>query len=348
MACLNQTILLKVLEQPFRLSNPVLHIPDFCWSQTDRVQFAKAFIQKNVASIELITDIAAIHGSSPIVTTISDIDSLNYVLDVIKTKGLGRTNNKVIIILTNNLTVRLHDLGSDIKIDQEIFFFNTDSMTISEDYKVGDTIVTNEVGRYHKDAGNRLVDFKLTASSLKLAKRRNNFHRQHIVGMTDQFIGLLIMKPGFEQGARYFESNQTYEVTHWVEGIYLEFWNVIAKSLNFTYTLYKRKDSVWAGLDDNGLPTGMMSNLVEGSADVIVQALEMNTIRAPFLKYAPFTTIDYMSIFIRRKQSESLEWNTFFQPFKLELWMSIGCMSVLTGTWLFLGNHHDEIVSCLK
>ena len=56
----------------------------------------------------------------------------------------------------------------------------------------------------------------------------------------------------------------------------------LSKNYNFTYSLYKRLDGVWGGLetiDNVTKTTGILSNLVDGSANLVAGAFGISTLR---------------------------------------------------------------------
>ena len=74
--------------------------------------------------------------------------------------------------------------------------------------------------------------------------------------------------------ATFDEKSQTYDVTKSVTGLYHEMFLEMQKMLNFTSTLYKRKDGEWGPTTvfKNGtiLTGGIVESLTSGFAEMIV------------------------------------------------------------------------------
>jgi hypothetical protein len=49
----------------------------------------------------------------------------------------------------------------------------------------------------------------------------------------------------------------------------------IRREMNFTLSVYRREDTAWGSLLNNGSFTGMISTLVKGEADLIGTSLTM-------------------------------------------------------------------------
>ncbi len=339
MSCLSPSILSKVLGLPFQMKSSVLYLSRDCWNTSERNTFVKKSIDHNVSLVSIQMNLSDIKESyNPIVILPSSFNELQLSVNIVRSRNLG-TKSLVLFVFPATSLPDNNDLskfGSGIQIHQSIYFLDCQSLILTETYQIGNKIVKEDIGKFNT----KTMSFSLSAISLSLSVRRSNFHGQHIVAMTDEFVGLLSLKHGYSKYAKYFESNQTYLVTDWVQGMYMDIFRTIANDLNFTFSMYKRKDGVWGGLDENNQTTGMLSNLVQGSADIIVQAFALTKMRQPLVLYAPFITMDVGSIFIRRQQMDTLDWGTFLFPFKLELWICVGIMSVFIGSWLFLGNHN--------
>jgi hypothetical protein len=120
----------------------------------------------------------------------------------------------------------------------------------------------------------------------------------------------------FQTIAKLHEKNQTYDVTNIAGGLSHEIWKILEEKLNFTTSLYKRKDSEWGSLqfyDNNGTigSNGMIRNVLEQSADVVVASLFVLLNRIGPLKYLPIVGSDRYHVFIRNHKEEELRYDTF-------------------------------------
>ncbi len=79
--------------------------------------------------------------------------------------------------------------------------------------------------------------------------------------------------------AAFDEETQTYDITNLATGMYPSYLSLVARGLNFTYTLLQRKDRALGSIDDNGNPTGMIANLHHGEAEMIGYCLGFNSLR---------------------------------------------------------------------
>ncbi len=83
----------------------------------------------------------------------------------------------------------------------------------------------------------------------------------------------------YTEVAHFDNETQTYDVTNMATGMFPSYLALIAKGLNFTYTLLQRKDRVLGSVDDNGNPTGMIASLHHGDAEMIAYCLGFNSLR---------------------------------------------------------------------
>ena len=60
----------------------------------------------------------------------------------------------------------------------------------------------------------------------------------------------------------------------------------MAAELNATFSLYKRKDGIWGSLK-NGSWSGMLQNLVNGNADMIVSGIVRTKSRSEATSFLP-------------------------------------------------------------
>ena len=85
----------------------------------------------------------------------------------------------------------------------------------------------------------------------------------------------------------------------------------------------------------------MLSNLVQESADMIVQAFIINVVRFGLVQYAPPISVDKVAIFIKSDQNEEWSWTIFVYPFAQDVWLVLWCVTLVSGVWLFCMNDFD-------
>ena len=155
-------------------------------------------------------------------------------------------------------------------------------------------------------------------------ERRGNFHGLQLIGMSEKDPPQLDFPDNFADKATYFSNNGTYDVTQFVNGSYVDILNHLEKSLNFSTTLYKRKDGKW-GLSEkleNGtfIPTGMLENLNDGSADFGWSGFSMTEGRLRHVDFLPMITNYYASVFLPRKSEiQDIDWQLYFRSFSKDL-----------------------------
>ena len=163
-------------------------------------------------------------------------------------------------------------------------------------------------------------------------------HGQQILALTDQSEPYTILDPAFKKKAYYHKSNQTYEVTDFVHGIMPNlFVNELARNLNFTPRVYKRKDGVW-GTIQNNVSTGIFKNIVDGDVEMSVAEFAILRNRMDGVNFLPTIILSLMQMVTKKEQPESVSWTLLFVPFSLELWVMIVSVAFVIATWLFLLN----------
>ena len=63
--------------------------------------------------------------------------------------------------------------------------------------------------------------------------------------------------------------------------------------MNFTWSLYQRKDGKWGSKLENGSFNGMVSSLAKGEADLIATSLTLTPVRHEAVDYLVRFVIDY-------------------------------------------------------
>ena len=101
-------------------------------------------------------------------------------------------------------------------------------------------------------------------------QRRGNFHRYNLKAITEEEIPYIKIDLSL---ANYDESNQVYDVTQKVEGMYYDIFLILKEQLNFTTSIHKRKDGKWGPITklENGttLTAGIASSITSGFAEIV-------------------------------------------------------------------------------
>ena len=118
-------------------------------------------------------------------------------------------------------------------------------------------------------------------------QRRSNFQGIKLKAITDFDVPAVGFPDDFKSTAKYFPNNETYEMTNLVYGIYIDVLHSMEKTLNFSTSLYRRKDGSWGTPKPfpNGTVVlkGMMKTVNEGSVDFIWTSLSILLSRWPYV-----------------------------------------------------------------
>ena len=100
-------------------------------------------------------------------------------------------------------------------------------------------------------------------------QRRGNFQGHHLKAITGEeppYIKINL------SSAIYDETHQVYDVTETVEGMYYDMFLILQEQLNFTTSIYKRKDGKWGPITilENGttLTAGIPNSITSGFAEI--------------------------------------------------------------------------------
>lgn len=134
--------------------------------------------------------------------------------------------------------------------------------------------------------------------------------------------------------------NETYDVTDWTFGPYYEVFVDFSNALNFTYHLYKRKDGLFAAIDKyGGKEKGMITNLMDGSAEIIASPLSVLKWRAEKISFLPkIGAISCFSIYPSTKQWRT----TFIDPFATDLWLFLLAITFVTAVSFKIASKSTE------
>ncbi len=277
---------------------------------------------------------------------ISSPKTLMRAIQTVSEQKLGR--RKPVFLVVDDGIPKLSESDVELKIDQEVYLVSLKSKDMIDLY-INGILVQSFVGHFTTSSdllGRVSIRFEQNGNYTPFHKR-DNFYGQHLVAMTEQAAPYTMVKPEFETEAKFFPENQTYDVTDFHEGMYNGILLQMSQELNFTYRLYKRKDRVWGGVVNNKT-NGILSNLVDGSADMVVSIFSLNVPRFPYVKHLPMLTPKAPWIFIKRDLIADIEWAAFYEPFSSKLWIVIICTSTVIGSWLAFSNRSPNTVKGLN
>ena len=154
--------------------------------------------------------------------------------------------------------------GLSTEINQEIQFVNTETWEVYEHYTVNNEKIQTKLGVFDKH-------FRFIPTTLQsFVQRRGNFHRYNLKAITEEEIPYIKIDLSL---ANYDETNQVYDVTQKVEGMYYDIFQILQEQLNFTASIHKRKDGKWGPITklENGtiLTAGIASSITSGFAEIV-------------------------------------------------------------------------------
>ena len=229
----------------------------------------------------------------------------------------------------------LFNQNEEVKMDQEIYYL-TSSLDLYEKYTVNNIEIKQKLGHF---ADGMYVTEKLIEQNF--LKRRQNFHGSKLIAITNES-GNWYIKIESLKNAPYFPTNETYDVTGLVEGLYFDIWMTMQKNLNFTTTFYRKK-VIKYGVPvqrPNGsisVPDGIIKDSLDYSVDILFAHLS--------ILYNRYLVIDYMfpideykrGIFINRDSfKESFDFGVFHKPFDKWTWTTLVLSSLMVTIIIFL------------
>ncbi|KAL0842467.1 hypothetical protein ABMA28_014563 [Loxostege sticticalis] len=122
-----------------------------------------------------------------------------------------------------------------------------------------------------------------------------------------------------------------------VGGVEIEILNTLAEKMNFLPKLYQPINAdlhKWGQKQANGSFSGLLGEMVNGQADVALGNLQYNPYHLELTDLSiPYTTQCFT--FITPEASTDNSWKTLILPFKLNMWIAVLLVLLLSGTIFF-------------
>ena len=228
----------------------------------------------------------------------------------------------------------------EVGIGCEVLFLDWVSYKVYESYTINKIHITRYLGQFNQNSAGETIFVSSQDYIPNMENRRGNFYGLQLTG------GIMAGEIGNNSNLVQFLPNiDTYDVTKLITNPthYDKFWNVFEVKIlelmetrfNFTSKLLLRKDGKLGGphISSNGsteIGEGIFQNLVEGSIEFIWDYLYMLPIRQQLVDYLPVVRSYHDAIFVKVEDSlEEIDWNVFFHPFTLEVWMAIVIKSIV-------------------
>ncbi len=333
---LDGKVLKTIFLEPRRVSNPLIVTSNgnglTCGKKfVSKVMSSKAVGMTQLVRIDNLKSLTEIELRSPMVFLVENSTTFLKTATLITDLNLG--TQRPVLILTKEFNQTMAE-GTGFRINQHVLILSQTTLELTEVYSINTKLIVQQVGYYHFKSKwfQKAMQFDFNPN---WKKSRDNFYGLHLVGMTEQLPPYTSLTEEFETESPFFKSNDTYDVTDFTSGMIFDIFNHLSRVLNFTFSLYKRNDGVW-GTVVNNKTIGILSNLEDGSADLVVSAFSANLVRLPYVRHLTFLTERKPGLFIRQQPVEQMSWLIFFSPFSLPLWSVIFFTSLVTGFWFFL------------
>jgi hypothetical protein len=112
-------------------------------------------------------------------------------------------------------------------------------------------------------------------------------------------------------------------------GIAIEMLDILSQDLKFDYVIYFENDTDYGRLVNDTM-TGMVGDVINGVADIIVGAFSITSDRAKFIQYTdPFYFSGY-SLIVKKEESKPAI-DAFLKPFDDTVWLLVIFSAVATG-----------------
>ena len=232
----------------------------------------------------------------------------------------------------------------NLTIENQIFLMNEDSKLIYETYTINGIKIVKPIAQNIENHFKWFQDPNLII-------RRSNFHGIHLKALTEIVEGPnSYLDENYETLATFHPSNETYLVNKYHQGIYKSVLQILESELNFTTSIFKRKDGAWGFVDksSNGtiVASGMIGDVVNSKVNMLVVSLVLTSKRVQYMDFITPLTQDFGSIFLPGNSIvEEIDFGkTFAAPFRLEMWIAVGIsLLIIVFTKLFIMHHYLKL-----
>ena len=205
------------------------------------------------------------------------------------------------LLIINDANFEILFKAVKLNIHQEVYFMKEGSKEIFETYDINGIKIQQKIGKFCEEESTFIWE-----ENPKFIKRRSNFYGLHLKGLAEVERTELILDPNYAIKAPYFSNNSTYQVNDYVSGVYYAVLEVLQSKLNFTVSLFKRRDGDFGYVKQhsNGSyeVTGMVGDIYFNRADIIVAPLAITLSRFSYIEYLPHITFAEGCLFIPRDE----------------------------------------------
>ena len=284
----NQYNLIQILQKEFSLQNPYV----ISGKSMENHRLMKQFFN-NDQVVKLCSNIDDIFANKAVLK--NDVINILYTKSSLEDlESLLKANSQIslfLILQDNQFDEILAKLN--VEINQGVYFFKISTQEMYEAYMINNVHVKKQLGHINTKYTKFIWENNVNPNFIK---RRSNFHGLTLKAMTEFLPGLVETDPTEIKNAPFHPNNETYSVSDYVSGKYIDILQILQERLNFSTQLYKRKDGGYGFIfpQSNGSfhGTGMVGDLFFKRADMIVTGLTMLYQRALYIDFLPPVGID--------------------------------------------------------
>ncbi|KAK7099043.1 hypothetical protein V1264_003239 [Littorina saxatilis] len=126
----------------------------------------------------------------------------------------------------------------------------------------------------------------------------------------------------------------------WYTGLCIDLLNLLAESLNFTYTLSETADGIWGSKLANGTWAGMTGMLHRKEADLAVSGFSVSAERAEVSDYTVGFYHDDVILMTTFPDAAPVGWTFYIKPFHWHVYLLLGCCLLLMTVVLSIMDIH--------
>ncbi len=324
-------LMLASLKGRFDLGNPVLVVPNLTLQEREswiKIMHGMASIglEINFVNLNVVQSIHRNFVAPAMIFIAEQKQEFRDILDLMASEGFGKKRPIYVFTQSNIRNVSFRH----IKIDQTVYITDLTTNEMAEVYTVNGISVRNSIGHFSSNGS------QFNMNRYWSSQTREDLEGTNLIALTNLAKPYSTLDPEYLTKARFFESNQTFDVSDFVSGLYFDILAEMSEDLNFTFAVYKRSDPVWGTVNSVGKPTGMLSQLADGSADMVMSAYGMNNIRLPYCDHLPILSPFVPAIVIKKNFHEKYNMNTFIEPWSPDIWKIMLLFDILFAIWLFI------------
>ena len=322
MCFLPSKVLMSMIEH-FQILNPIILEKNL--TNTGKIKLLKIF---SINGLHTKFGTKVSHRYQSFIVILSSLQDFQWEI---------QTNVPVLVVSKIQNIEELRHIN--LPLDAEVYFVDHITFNTYEAYTINNINITRHLGQFRKKIDLVYFNHATNVDSLFI-KRRGNFNAIELKGMTER--GSLVHIPkGFEYKANYFENNQTYDVTDFASGKYINMLKSLENVFNFTTRLYKRKDGEWGSprrlRNGTVAASGMVRNILDGSVGFAWAGFSLTINRSQYLDFLPVTDGFSAGIFIPNEDKfQDIDWTVYVYSFSIQLWGILLGMALIFALFAYI------------